>query len=55
MSKQFDVLYVDENFQLQQFKCYARDIMEVTVKKIPDEIPKESVICIKDSSWDDLI
>jgi len=55
MSKQFEVLYVNEDFQLQQFNCYARDIMEVTVKKIPDGVPVESVICIKDSSWDDLI
>lgn len=55
MTKHFDVMYVNEDFKLMQFECYAKDIMEVTVKKIPDEIPMKSIICIKGSSWDDLI
>lgn len=55
MSKQFDVLYVNEDFELKQYKCSAKDITDVIAKEIPDEIPAKSIICIKDSSWDDLI
>ena len=52
--KQFDILYVNDNFELVKYNCLAQDITKI-INDLPDGIPAKSVICIKDTTWDEYI
>lgn len=54
MNKQFEAMFIDENYELKSYGGLAKNIVEFT-KNLPEEISPESVFNIKDLSWDDII